>query len=425
MDELNIFMIFSNPIFQLLIASLLGAFVGLRREFELQKKGEKGFMGLRTTASVSVLGALSTFFEQFSYLPVLFFIVLSSMIFVVYKKGVSEKKIGLTSEVSMLLIFWSGVLIGYSNFLLGIILALMVSISDAYRDKMHKFAANMEIKEWSGTLEMIIISLIILPFLPKTAIDPWGIIIPYDIWLIVVFVTAIGFVGYFLNKIFKKTKIKSIYLTSALGSLISSTAVTAQLAQKLKKDKSISNYFIPAILLAIVVMQIRSLLVILFVSQGIILKFILTPLLMFITAIILFLYFIVKKHIEDDSVELNIADKSPFEILPSLKFAAVFVLVLFATYFIKEYFGNGGIYLTTLVVALVDTESIILPALESYRQGNFSLELVSNIITIVIVMNTFMKLVYIWIFAGKKYFWKTFLPVSLILIAGAIVPLLV
>jgi uncharacterized membrane protein (DUF4010 family) len=75
-------------------------------------------------------------------------------------------------------------------------------------------------------------------------------------------VTGIGFVGYFLNKFFKDGKIKGVYLTSFLGSLISSTAVTVQLSQKIKNKKETPDYFLPSILLAIAVMEFRDLLII-------------------------------------------------------------------------------------------------------------------------------------------------------------------
>ncbi|EFK97054.1 MgtC/SapB transporter [sediment metagenome] len=145
-DELNFFVYFSNPIFQLIISVLLGAFVGLRREFDLQK-GNTDFRGLRTTVLVSVFGTLSTIFGDSVLFPLSFFVVLGVFVAIAYFSGVSHNKIGLTSEISLILMFWSGVLIGYEEFTLGIILAFIVAISDAYKDKMHNFANNINLKE--------------------------------------------------------------------------------------------------------------------------------------------------------------------------------------------------------------------------------------------------------------------------------------
>jgi uncharacterized membrane protein (DUF4010 family) len=109
--------------------------------------------------------------------------------------------------------------------------------------------------------------------------------------------------------------------------------------------------------------------------------------------------------------KVNLEEKSPFEILPALKFAAIFVAILFLIYFIKEKFGDEFVYLTTIIVALIDTETIILPALESLHTKSFDLNLVANIISISIVVNTLIKLFYIWVFAKREYFYKSLLLV--------------
>ena len=76
--------------------------------------------------------------------------------------------------------------------------------------------------------------------------------------MLVVLVSGISFVGYFFNKFFQNSKIKGIYLTSFFGSILSSTAVTVQLSQKIKKLKKVPKYFLPSILLAILIMEARN-----------------------------------------------------------------------------------------------------------------------------------------------------------------------
>jgi uncharacterized membrane protein YhiD involved in acid resistance len=63
----------NHPLIEVIIAALLGAFLGIRREMEAQKnKKKRGFMGLRTMTLISVLGVTSTFFPQQDYLPGVF-----------------------------------------------------------------------------------------------------------------------------------------------------------------------------------------------------------------------------------------------------------------------------------------------------------------------------------------------------------------
>jgi uncharacterized membrane protein (DUF4010 family) len=138
-----------------------------------------------------------------------------------------------------------------------------------------------------------------------------------------------------------------------------------------------------------------------------------------IASLILFYYFLSKDNSKKE-VELELDEKSPFEILPSLKFAVVFTFILFIVYFVKEYVGDNGIYLTTFIVGLIDTETIILPGIESLKTGTIDLVLLSHIITISIVVNTLVKLAYIQFFAGKKAFNKTLVSIILLSLLGLI-----
>jgi uncharacterized membrane protein (DUF4010 family) len=101
------------------------------------------------------------------------------------------------------------------------------------------------------------------------------------------------------------------------------------------------------------------------------------------------------KEKKKKETKLDIDDKSPFEILPALKFALVFTLILFLIHFVKERIGENAVYITTFFVSLVDTETIILPAIESQKNEHFSVDLVSNVIAIAIIINTLIKLLYI------------------------------
>ncbi len=436
MEELTNLFNFSNHIFQLLIAVSLGAFVGIRREFNFYKNEKQGFFGIRTSALVVSLGTLSTFFEKFEFLPILFFIILGIMVAIVYENGVKNGKIGLTSEISILLIYWAGVLIGYEEFILGIVLALLVAISEEYKEKMHKFAAKLKIKEWVGTLQMIIISLVILPFLPKEAIDKWGIIVPYNIWFLVVLMSGISFVGYFLNKVLKDTKVNGLYLTSFLGSLVSSTAVTVQLSHEIKKEnlensgKIKSNKkaktFVSAILLAISVMQMRVVILIVLATQNFNFSIVAPPLIMSIISFLLFLFYVfLKKEKEEENknheIKIKIEEKSPMEILPALLFALIFVIMSFVIYFVNKWIGENGVYVAAVLTAISDVESIILPSLESFRKGIFNLKLISNIVAIAVIMNTIVKLFYIYFFAGRQHFFKILFPVLIVIFFGFVV----
>ncbi|HIP33881.1 MAG TPA: DUF4010 domain-containing protein [Bacteroidia bacterium] len=213
--------------------------------------------------------------------------------------------------------------------------------------------------------------------------------------MIVVLVTGIGFLGYFLNKIFKQNRTGGIYLTAFVGSLISSTVVTVKLAQLIKDKKISLNEFIPAIMLSISVMQFRILILIFIVTHSFIISFIVVPLVMAITSLILFGVFLISNKKNKKNSELKIEESSPFEIVPALKFGLLFAVVLVIIYFSNKYFGEKGVYITSFFVSLVDVESIVLPTLESFNKSDLMKNIVVNVLAIVVIINTVVKLFYI------------------------------
>ena len=96
----------SNQVYQLLIALFLGTFIGLRREMIFQKEKIQGIMGVRTISIFVILGTISTFFKEFPYLPLYTFSGVFIFLVIAYYNGVFNlKKIGLTSELSALIMF--------------------------------------------------------------------------------------------------------------------------------------------------------------------------------------------------------------------------------------------------------------------------------------------------------------------------------
>ena len=72
---------------------------------------------------------------------------------------------------------------------------------------------------------VLVIVLIVLPLLPDRALDPYDAFNPYKVMFLVILISGISFVGYFLTKFLGPEK--GLGLTGLLGGLTSSTAVTA------------------------------------------------------------------------------------------------------------------------------------------------------------------------------------------------------
>ncbi len=413
----------NNPILSFFTAAMLGAFLGIRRQMMGKSKKHKSFMGLRTMTLLSTMGAVSTFFpEKLPYLPIVFFIGLIALITVVYANGAMKlKRIGLTSELTAFIVFWIGVLVGSQQQTLAIILTIFIAILNGFKVQLHNFANTLKPNEWTGALQLLVISGAILPFLPQTPIDPWGAIIPFNIWLLVILISGIGFLGYFLTK-FLGAK-GGIPMTGFLGAIVSSTAVTTSMATQSKQSK-LTGIFSVGILIAVATMQLRVVIeILIWGNNKINLTTIFVPLAMSFVAMIFSIYFfkITSKKHNLSAVKSDVKLESPFKLIPALQFGLAFVIVLLALSFGKKYLGSSGIYMTSILSGFVDVDAIVLSTLESVRNGKMETKIAENAISLAIFMNTLIKILYVSILGSKKLTKKIAISLSAVCLVGTLV----
>ncbi len=417
----------NNPIVVLFIAAMLGAFLGIRRQMAAKKSKHKSFMGLRTMTLLSTMGAISTLFpKEMPYLPVVFFVGLIALITIVYANGAFNfKRIGLTSELTAFIVFWIGVLVGLEQQILAILLTIFIAILNGFKTQLHSFAGTLKPSEWTGALQLLVISGAVLPFLPRDPIDPWGAIIPFNIWLLVILISGIGFLGYFLTK-FLGAK-GGIPMTGFLGAIVSSTAVTTSMATQSKQSK-LTGIFSVGILIAVATMQLRVVIEILLWGDGQInITTILVPLAMSIVAALFSVYFfkITSKNHNLSAIKSDVKLESPFELMPALQFGLAFIVVLLALSISKQHLGSSGIYMTSILSGFVDVDAIVLSTLESVKNGKMEAKTAENAISLAIFMNTLIKIVYVAILGSKKLIKKIAISLSITCLIGGIVLVLV
>jgi len=412
---------FEFPIVKLVIAVLLGAFMGLRREMDAQSSDKhRSFMGLRTMMLLCLLGALSTIFEHLPYLPVVFFGAVLALVSIAYVHGSFElNRIGMTTELSAITAFWIGVLVGYEHQVLAILLTLFLASINAFKETLHRFVKTLNPKEWFGAFQLLALSGAVLPFLPREPIDPWGVFVPFSVWLLVMLISGIGFVGYFL---IKYLGVKGgVPLTGFLGSIVSSTAVTISMATQSKMTK-LNDVFAGGILIALGTMQVRVAAEILLLGTPDFYKFLIVPIAMAVVSILGAIYFFYrsnKKHhwwsLEPDTIKLE----SPFEFGPALKFGLVFVVVLFALALGQKYLGNSGVYAAAFLSGLIDIDAIVLSSLESVKLGELNPVIAQNSIAIAIMVNTTIKVAYVAVIGAYSLVGRVAVGVGVVTAIGA------
>ena len=328
------------------IALVLGALVGLEREYAQYRKRGHDYAGIRTFPLIALFGALAAYLGDIIivWVHIVAIILMGSLIVSAYFVTRDKKKhhTGATSEVAGLIVFFVGILCYHGELILAAVIAITMTIILYGRSVLHTFAKKIKRQELSDTLKFAVVAFIILPFLPNQGYGPLELFNPFIIWLMVVFISGISFVGYIFMKWFGE---KGITLAGILGGLISSTAVTTSFAARSKKELGVYKALVLGVILANGIMFIRILIEVFVLNRELFME-VLIPfiVLALLTAIISYFLWLNAKKTKG-KVELS----SPFTIKPALKFGVFFAIILALVKVADVYLSSRGVYLVSFI----------------------------------------------------------------------------
>jgi uncharacterized membrane protein (DUF4010 family) len=410
-------------VYPFLIALLIGALIGTERQRRLAEDKVRGVAGLRTFILISLLGALSASLAErygpgFAIASIAAFTILVG---IGYAFSVSALgRIDFTAAVAAVVTFSLGMLASIPDrALLAVGLAIITTWVLATRAITHRYVEALSETDLLDTLKMGIIALVIYPMLPETPPDPWGILNPRQIWLFVVLVSLIGYVGYVLIRILGTER--GLSLTGILGGLVSSTAVASAMASEAKENREIISSAAFATVIASCTMFPRVLFIVLLANRALFFS-LLTPLLaMTLVGVSLAYFLLIRKHpLERKAVKV----KDPFRIIPALKFGAFFAFVLLTSRLANLYFGSAGTYAASIVAGLADVDAITL-SMATLAQSSLDQNVAVTSIALASITNTLVKLAIGYVLGSLEFGNKIaaiFLPM---VIVGILVMLLI
>lgn len=409
---------------QLAIALLIGLAIGLEREIAQENRQNVKFAGLRTFGLVGLMGGIAAYLTvqgYFIFAAVL--LAITALTAIAYYRAIDiGKHMGFTTEIALLVTFLLGGLT-YFDYTIAVILAIVVTVLLAFKDPLHEFTYRLPKEEFYDSLKFAIIAIVILPVLYDQFNKPYGplgVINPYQLWLFVVIITGISFVGYFLVKWFGADI--GLSLTGLLGGLASSTAVTTTMAIRTKEEKGIEYPAMIATTLSNTVMLVRVLFLIsIFFSN--LLVYIYLPIgIMFVMSLLVAAYFYLQGRGDRKGEPIHL--KTPFSIGPALIFTAFIAIVLFISRAALLYLGSYGLYLTSVFAGLADVDAITVSTSRLASSGLADPHTAIVAILLAVFVNLGVRSVYAFYFGTKKFGLYTTAMAFVVIAAGAFVAVL-
>ncbi len=411
-----------NDFLSLGVALAAGLLIGVERGWH-ERTAEEGsrIAGVRTFGLIGLLGGLwALVAEQLGPLLLgLAFITFAVVIVIAHLQSVAIRRdVGITTVIAALITFALGALAVRGYLAISAAAAVVTATLLSLKPVLHHWLQRLEPAELYGALKLLLISVVLLPVLPNRGYGPWEALNPYAIWWLVVLIAGLSFAAYFAMKIAGPRR--GVMLTSLLGGMVSSTAVTLSFS-RLGKQGALSRLLAAGVIAASATMFPRILLEVAVVNPQLLPRLVVPLGVMTLIAYGGAGWFWFR---QDDGNELAEPPlRNPFELLPALQFGLLLALIMLLSKAFYVWLGEGGIYLLTVLSSIGDVDAIVL-SLARMAGAELGDELAARAIVLAAVVNTVVKGGLVFLVAGGGMGWRVAVVFLFTLIGGGAATLL-
>lgn len=383
---------------------LVALAIGLLLGFERERSHIRTLpAGSRSFALLSLTGAVAAGFDIWA---VSAGIVVVGLLMALAYLRTSEQDAGTTTEIAALVAYLLGAL-AYTDPSVAVALAVIVAGLLMSKSRIHRFARQMVSEiELEDAIKSLVAAFVILPLLPDREIGPYGVLNPAKVWLLVVLLTGIGWIGYIGVRTLGPQR--GLLVTGLAGGFVSASATTPSMG-RLSRTADEMRAPLAGALVASLATFIQLLVVIGFVEPDVLRR--LWPpvvagamVLVVVAAIVYRGASVAPRDAEVISVgvEPNTAAR-PFSLRPALVLAAVLVFALFVGRWGADVLGSRGAVLAAAVAGLADAHAGALGAASLAAKGTITVDSALQAIAAALGSNLLVKSVLAFTSGGHRF----------------------
>jgi len=233
------------------LALTIGLLVGLERGWTLRQQGDGArFAGIRTFALFGLAGGVAGALHAQAKGPATILVgAAAALVLFGYHRATRQSTaMSGTSSMVGLLTIASGFFAANGQPVLGSTIAVIMVLLLSQRKRLHGWVSHLHEGDVVAVARMALISLVILPLLPDRNMGPYDAWNPQALWLVVVLVSGLSFAGYCATRLLGPER--GLLATAAAGSVVSSTAVTAAFALRMRQEEAERPLLVAGIALA-------------------------------------------------------------------------------------------------------------------------------------------------------------------------------
>jgi uncharacterized membrane protein (DUF4010 family) len=378
-------------------AFLIGALVGIERERRKAIAGTVDVSGVRTFIVFAEAGAIAAWLSLRLASPWVFVAAIlgvASLVIAAYvvHARVAPQDLGITTETSSIVVCLLGGACVLGPPQVAVALGVATAVVLASRQRLHDMVSRIASDDVDAALKLLVATFIVLPLLPHEAVDPWGVIFPYQLWLLVILIAALSLVGYVATRIAGPERGTAI--TGLAGGLVSSTAVTLAFARRSVVEKAspgLTEALAAGLMLSWGVMVARIVAIAAVVHAPLVLALAVPSAAMLCVILASAAVFYRSGRATSREAHPDVPLRNPFSLTAAMKFGAFFAAVLFLVKVAKWALPENGYYVVAALAGLTDVDAITLSMANLARAGRAELSGASTAIIIAALSNTLVK----------------------------------
>jgi uncharacterized membrane protein (DUF4010 family) len=413
MDELDLYA-------RVGLALAIGLMIGIERGWHSRAESEgQRVAGIRTFALIGllggVIGALSN--ELDDVFLALAFAAVTALIIVAHLGRLRvATDIGMTTQVAAVATFALGLLAVRGDMAVAAAAGVVMTALLASKTMMHHWIERIDQLELSAGIQLLVISVVLLPVLPNRGFGPGEAINPYTLWWIVVLLAGLSFVGYVAVRVAGPDR--GILATALLGGIVSSIAITLHFSRLARRDKALVPVLSTGVIVASATMFIRVPLIVGILNWHLLPTLIWPMAFMAVTAAALTVLFH-RRQAGTETPSESAAFANPLELGPALGFAVFLAAVVVAGQLLHDWLGDRGLYALAAVAGLGDVDAITVLMTQMSGAG-LPLAVATAVVSIAAFVNTAVKAGIVAAIAPGAMTRQVALAVAAIIAAGCV-----
>jgi uncharacterized membrane protein (DUF4010 family) len=324
-----------------------------------------------------------------------------------------------TSAIAQLLTCALGALATLGMPVVAVACAVLVAVLLDLRSTLHRWLQLIQRSELNAGLQMLVLSLVVLPLLPDASYAGFAALNPYRLWWAVVLVAGLSLCGHVAMRMAGAQR--GALWTGLLGGLASSTAATLAIARKVRGHGPLLEPGTAGALAACAVMFCRIAVIVLALAPALGLR-LLAPLLA--AALVLLgaaLLHWRRRDRSDDAAAATGAEARPFDLTVALGFGLYLAVTAVLLELAQRWFGDSALHALALLAGLADVDAVTISLARMQAAGAMPQAVASLAIGLAVLSNMVAKAVMAWTAGGQAFGRAVAVGYAMALLAGGAV----